>query len=197
MGARASDARTWSIFSSIAKEETDFESTYLDYVQGTNPTNRMPLWIEPKHKLSFQDVSRLMSSHYENTPLSFDTDVGAGIYGAPYRPRPLEWKYDDETYFNERAVATQQTGWNFIATVRLNMPTPISSILWFAVDDSSTSPRYPVYGCSTSVSPAYGGYGTQDGVVSPLLSFDLTKAFWVQNMVSNLVSAHHYKWKRS
>jgi hypothetical protein len=67
------------------------------------------------------------------------------------------------------------------------MPPPIASVLWFAVDDSSTSPRYPVYGCSTSVSDAYSGKGTQDGVPAPLLKFDLGKAFWIQNMVSNLV----------
>ena len=51
-----------------------------------------------------------------------------------------------------------------------------------------------MYGCSTSVSDAYGGKGTQDGVPSPLLNFDISKAFWIQNMVSNLV---YSRWKDS
>ena len=186
MGARASDARTWSIFSLLAKDTT-FEKTFEDYAIGKNLTNRMPLYIEPHSKLSFENIMSVMSNHYENTALSFDNDVGAGQYKAPYRPRPLTWSHNDILYHNERAVATQQTGWNFIAQIRLNKPAPISSLLWFAVDDSSTSPRYPVYGCSRNVSVAYEGKGTQDGVPSPLLSFDMQKAFWIQNMVSNFV----------
>mmetsp|Transcript_562 Transcript_562/g.861 ORF Transcript_562/g.861 Transcript_562/m.861 type:complete len:605 (+) Transcript_562:81-1895(+) len=184
MGARASDARTWAIFSMLA-EDSSFEKTYEAYAMGLDHSNRMPLWIKPKQKLSFDDVKAAMSNHYEGTAIEFDQDVGAGMYGAPYRARPLTWQYNDVAYHNERAVATQQTGWNFIAQIRLDVPPPIASILWFAVDDSSTSPRYPVYSCSTAVSLAYAGKGTQDGVPSPLLAFDFGKAFWVQNMVSN------------
>lgn len=191
MGARASDARTWAIFSMLAEDET-FEETYENYAMGKNwdddetPLKRMPLWIKPKKRLTYDDVSSAMSNHYEGTKMAFDKDVGAGPYEAPYRARPLAWKYNDVRYHNERAVGTQQTGWNFIAQIRLNMPPPVATILWFAVDDSSTSPRFPVYGGSTDVSAAYGGKGTQDGVPSPLLEFDIGKAFWVQNMVSNL-----------
>jgi len=149
------------------------------------PLKRMPLWIKPKKQLSYEDISAAMSNHYEGTKMASDKDVGAGPYGSPYRARPLSWEYNDVKYHNERAVGTQQTGWNFIAQIRLNMPPPICTILWFAVDDSSTSPRFPVYGGSTEVSAAYSGKGTQDGVPSPLLQFDIEKAFWVQNMVSN------------
>lgn len=186
MGARASDARTWAILSRFAQDPS-FEATYEAYAMGKDPKNRMPLWIKPKDKISMEDVMAAMANHYEGTAMAFDQDVGAGIYNSPYRPRPLAWKYKNVSYHNERAVATQQTGWNFVAQIRLNMPRQISSILWFAVDDSSTSPRFPVYGCSTAVSDAYYGKGTQDGVPAPLLKFDLGKAFWVQNMVSNLV----------
>ena len=186
MGARASDARTWSIYSALAKDRS-FEKTYEDYALGKNLTNRMPLYIEPKTELSIENIMTVMSNHYENTALDFRNDIGGGQFKAPYRPRPLQWSFNDKTYHNERSVGTQQTGWNFIAQIRMDKPAPISSILWFAVDDSSTSPRFPVYGCSRKVSKAYSGKGTQDGVPSPLLSFDMQKAFWVQNMVSNFV----------
>jgi hypothetical protein len=72
------------------------------------------------------------------------------------------------------------------------MPASLSSLVWFACDDSSTSPRTPVYSSSTRISPAYSGKGPQDGVSSPLLYFDLAKAFWVQNMVSNFA---YYRWQ--
>ena len=73
------------------------------------------------------------------------------------------------------------------------VPQYLSSILWFGLDDSSTSPRVPIYGCSTRISTAYAGKGPQDGVPSPLTTLDLTKAFWVQNMVSNFVYSRWYK----
>ena len=210
-GARHGDARVWSIFSQIA--EFGFEDKYFDYVTGKDLSNRMPLYIIPTHKLSLQDVDILMSSHYENTKLSMGTDVGAGEFATPYRTRPLVWKYEGLEYANERAIATQQTGWNFIAQMRPysavetsspethpsarmttsksssnnSLPQYISSILWFGADDSSTAPRVPVYGCSTELSPAFSGKGPQDGVTSPLLQFDINKAFWVQNLVSNFV----------
>lgn len=193
MGARASDARTWSIFSALA-EDASFEKTYEAYAMGKDPRNRMPLWIKPKKDISLNDIRNVMSNHYEGTALADGDDVGAGMYSTPYRSRPLTWSYDNVSYHNERTVATQQTGWNFIAQIRLDMPAPLASILWFAVDDSSTSPRFPVYGCSTAVSDAYAGKGTQDGVPSPLLKFDLSKAFWVQNMVSNLV---YSRWSQA
>lgn len=185
MGARASDARTWAIFSALTADAS-FQKTYEAYAMGKDPNNRMPLWIMPKALMKMTDVMDVMSNHYEGTAMEFGQDVGAGLFGTPYRPRPLVWQYKGESYHNERAVATQQTGWNFIAQIRLDKPPPISSVLWFGVDDSSTAPRFPVYGGSTDVSQAYAGKGTQDGVPSSLLAFDLGKAFWVQNMVSNL-----------
>ncbi len=193
MGARASDARTWSIFSALA-DDASFETTYEKYAMGKDPKNRMPLWIKPKKKLTINDIRIVMSNHYEGTALASSDDVGAGMYSTPYRPRPLSWSYGGQSYHNERAVGTQQTGWNFIAQIRSNVPAPIASVLWFAVDDSSTSPRFPVYGCSTAVSEAYAGKGTQDGVPSPLLAFDLSKAFWVQNMLSNFV---YSRWSQA
>jgi dipeptidase len=133
-----------------------------------------------------------MTSHYEGTRLDSSRDVGSGLFESPYRPRPLEWKYNNVTYHNERNIATAKTGWNFVGQVRPWMPAPLSALVWFACDDSSTSPRVPVYGSSTRISPAYAGKGPQDGVVSPLLKLDLSKAFWVQNMVSNFA---YYRWK--
>ena len=179
MSARASEARTWALFSMLG-DDPKFMETYKDYASGQNLMNRMPLYMKPRKLLSFEDVSFAMSNHFEDTPLEFDSDVGAGVYNTPYRARPLTWKYKGKTYLNERAIATQQTGWSFIAEIKSNFPRDCSSILWFSVDDSSTSPRFPVYSCSTRVSDAYGGLGTQDGVAAPLLHFDLGKAFWVQ-----------------
>jgi dipeptidase len=145
----------------------------------------MPLYVVPAAKLTVLDVMALMNSHYEDTVLDPSKDVGSGIFASPYRPRPLVWDHNGTAFHNERSVATPKTGWNFVAQVRPWMPPELSALVWFAVDDSSTSYRTPVYGSATAVPEPYAGQGSQDGAVTPLLEFDLSKAFWVQNMVSN------------
>ena len=74
----------------------------------------MPLWIKPDRKISAHDVMNFMRDHLEGTPLDMSVDAGAGPFGNPYRWRPLTWKVDDVTYCNERATATQQTGFSFV-----------------------------------------------------------------------------------
>lgn len=54
------------------------------------------------------------------------------------------------------------------------------------MDDSSTAPRVPVYGSSRRIAAPFAGKGSQDGVTTSLLQLDWSKAFWVQNLVSNL-----------
>ena len=184
LSARQGEARVWSIFSNLLG--SDFADEYLDYAQGIDLSRRMPLYITPARKLSVKDVANLMTSHYEDTPLDSSKDVGAGIFGSPYRPRPLAWTYNGTMYHNERSVATPKTGWSFVANVRPRLPPPIACVTWHASDDSSTAPRVPLYSSSSSISKAFAGKGAQDGVTEPILKFDLSKAFWVQNMVSNL-----------
>jgi hypothetical protein len=177
-GARFSEARVWSIFSKIADSEGSFQIKYQDYAAGRDLQNRMPLFITPYKKLSVFDVMNLMNSHYEGTELDATMDVGAGIFADVHRPRPLTWEFQGKNYFNERTVATERTGWNFVAQIRPQMPRELATVLWFAVDDSSTSPRVPVYASSTQVAYPYAGKGTQDGVPFEAFKFDMRKAFW-------------------
>lgn len=118
------------------------------------------------------------------------------MMSSAYPSRPLTicrvWEYEGKKYHNERTLATPRTGWNFVAQVRPWMPTELAALVWFAADDSSTSPRVPVFGSNRQIADPYIGHGSQDGVVTPLLKLDLEKAFWVQNMVSNFC---YYRWQ--
>jgi dipeptidase len=62
-GARFCEARVWSVFSRIMGEE--WSNQYLDYAQGYNLTNRMPLFIQPPQKQSLEDIMDHMRNHYE------------------------------------------------------------------------------------------------------------------------------------
>ena len=144
------------------------------------PTLRMPLWVKPDHKVSVRDMMNFMRDHLEGTELDMSKDFGAGPFGNPYRWRGLTWAVDGQTYCNERATATQQTGFVFVSQSRSWLPRQAGGILWFAVDDAASTVFMPMY-CSITKAPekmavGYGG----------IMEFVPDAAFWVFNQVSNL-----------
>jgi len=48
------------------------------------------------------------------------------------------------------------------------------------------STSFPVYGSSVATPGGWGGPGAQDGVVPPMMKFDMGQAFTVFNLVANL-----------
>ncbi len=174
-GARFCEARVWSGFNKVAGGM----EKYTDYAMGYKLDERMPLWVKPDQKLSVQDVMEMMRDHYENTPMDMTQDLGAGPFHNGIRWRPLTWKVDGETYFNERAISTQQTGFSFVAQSRNWLPDPIGGIFWFGVDDTYSTVYTPMYCGITEVPQAFAeGYGS-------LMDFEPDAAFWVFNQVSN------------
>ncbi len=174
-GARFCEVRVWSFFRKV-KEGMD---KYYDYASGHNLKDRMPLWIKPDRKISVDEVMDYMRDHLEGTPLDMTKDIGAGPFGNPYRWRPLEWKVDGVTYCNERAAATQQTGFVFVAQSRSWLPNPIGGIFWFGVDDAASTVFFPVYCGITKTPEAYAqGNGS-------MMDFKFDAAFWIFNLVSN------------
>ncbi len=174
-GARFCEARVWSFFSKI----TGGMDQYLDYAKGENLENRMPLWVKPSTKLAAHDLMNYMRDHYEGTPLDMTQDVGAGPYRMPYRWRPLTWSVGDVTYCNERATATQQTGYSFVTESRNWLPDWIGGIFWFGVDDAATTVYNPMY-CGIERVPEHFEVGNGD-----MITYSETSAFWAFNFVSN------------
>ncbi|NBC83586.1 MAG: dipeptidase [Bacteroidetes bacterium] len=180
-GARFCEARVWSGFRRV---NNNMEQ-YADYAKGENLDNRMPLWIKPDEPLSVKDVMELMRDHYDGTELSMKTDIGAGPFGCAVRWRPLVWKVNDSSYFNERAISTQQTGFSFVAQSRSWLPDPIGGILWFGVDDTYSTVYSPMYCGIYSVPPTFA---TGNGGI---MDFSDNSAFWVFNQVSNLAYSRY------
>jgi dipeptidase len=178
-GARFCEIRVWSFFKSV----NDDMNQYFNYVSGHDLSKRMPLWIKPNRKLSDYDMMNFMRDHLEGTPLDMRKDIGAGSFGAPYRWRPLEWKVSNEPnapeYCNERATATQQTGFVFVAESRNWLPDPIGGIFWFGVDDAATTVFTPMY-CGITKVPECFKIGNGD-----MLTYSPTSAFWLFNTVAN------------
>lgn len=191
-GARFCDMRVWTMFNQV----TDGMDKYWDYVKGNirhdekfedgraNPnryaTNRMPLWVKPNNKVSVHDLMMYMRDYLQGTELDMTKDFGAGPHGVPYRWRPLTWKVDGITYVNERATATQQTGFSFVSQSRSWLPDAIGGIIWWGVDDANACVYMPLYS-SMTVNPHHIERGN-----GAMMEWSETSLFWITNMISNL-----------
>lgn len=177
---RFCEARVWSFFNRVNSNM----GQYVTYAQGKT-TDPMPLYVKPDEKLSARDIQNLMRDHYEDTELDWRYDVGAGPFNSPYRWSPLTYELDSVEYCNERPIATQQTGFSFVAQMRSWLPNKIGGILWFGIDDAAQSVYYPFY-CGHTKVPHEMEVGNGD-----LLTYSETSAFWTHNMVSNMVYSRY------
>ncbi|MBT4729105.1 MAG: dipeptidase, partial [Bacteroidetes bacterium] len=181
-GARFCEMRVWSFFKDVNSKMgkyADYASGVIKHGKNEFAKNRMPLWIKPDKKVSAQDLMKYMRDHLEGTDWDMSKDIGAGPWELPYRWRPLTWEVDSVFYCNERATATQQTGFSFVSQSRNWLPDPIGGIHWFSVDDANTTVYTPMYCGITKVPESYA-VGNGD-----LLTFSWDAAFWVFNFVSN------------
>ena len=167
---RGCEARVWAFFRTVA----DDMDQYVDYAMGHNPANRMPLWVKPRTKVAPKVVFDAMRDHYEGTPMDMTTDIGAGGHHCPYRWRPMYFKVDGVEYCNERATATQQTGFWFVAQAR---PAK-QGILWFGTDDAATSPLTPIYANSTEIPWCF------DEANGSMLKYSDESMFWITNRIA-------------
>lgn len=191
-GARFCEIRVWTMFNKVA----DGMNKYWDYVKGNvehleeaienqplTPqnfaSNRMPLWVKPKQKISVHDMMMFMRDHLEGTELDMNKDFGAGPFNVPYRWRGLYWEVDGVRYCNERATATQQTGFSFVTQSRNWLPDEIGGIIWWGVDDASSTVYTPMYSTITKIPETFA---TGNGA---MMEWSDNSAFWIFNQVSN------------
>lgn len=187
---RGCEARAWAAFNILCDGQFTFEDEngnlvtrnsydYIDYAMGYDASKRFPLFVRPERKLTVKDVADVMRDHFEGTPMDMTTDIGAGGNALPYRWRPMDFEYEGQLYVNERAIATQQTGFWFVGQSRGWLPDVIGGLLWFGTDDAATSYLTPIYTNITKVPECFAeGNGS-------ILEYSPTSAFWMCNRVAN------------
>ncbi len=189
-GMRGCESRAWSAFNILCDGRFIFEDEngnvvekdaydYIDYAMGYDKSKRFPLFVKPSEKISVKDLADVMRDHFEGTPMDMAKDIGAGGNALPYRWRPMDFTVDGKTYVNERAIATQQTGFWFVGQSRGWLPDEIGGLLWFGTDDAATSYLTPVY-TSTERIPECFAEGNGN-----MLTYSPTSAFWICNRVAN------------
>ena len=189
-GMRGCEARAWAAFNILCDGKFTFEDEngnivtkdsydYIDYAMGWDKTRRFPLFVKPSRKISVKDVADVMRDHYEGTPMDMTADIGAGGNALPYRWRPMGFEVDGKEYVNERAIATQQTGFWFVGQSRGWLPDEIGGVNWFGCDDAATSYLTPIYTTTTEVPECFRvGNGN-------MITYSPTSAFWITNRVAN------------
>ncbi len=179
-GLRGCEARVWSAFNILGDGMIGDRKAeeYLDYAMGYNPDNRIPLFVKPDEKVSLKDVADVMRDHYEGSPMDMTVDIGAGGHHTPYRWRPMDFEYDGKTYVNERAIATQQTGFWIVCQSRSWLPDEVGGVIWFGTDDAATSCLTPVY---TTVNEIPQCIKVGNG---SLIEYSPTSLFWVTNRIA-------------
>ena len=173
---RGCDARAWSYFNRF-KSGMD---AYLPFINGKKGAEVMPLYVKPDRKLSCRDVQNMMRDHFEGTPFDMTKDPGAKNYfDVPYRYRPMDFTVNGVKYSHERAIATQQTGFSFVASINDGRHDAMRGILWFGVDDANTCVYVPVFN-STPEAPHQLAHGNGD-----MYTISWDAMFWTNNYVAN------------
>lgn len=188
-GARGCEARAWSAFNILCDGTFTYEENgrevsrpaddWLEFAMGYDLDGEMPLFVKPSRKITMKDVADVMRDHFEGTPMDMTQDIGAGGNGLPYRWRPMDFEWEGSVYTNERAIATQQTGFWFVAQSRGSLPDEVGALLWFGCDDAATSYLTPIY-VSTAEVPECLRVGNGD-----MLHYSPTSQFWMCNRVAN------------
>ena len=189
-GMRGCEARAWAAFNILCdgkftfmdengNEVTKDAYEYIEYAMGHDASKRFPLFVKPSRKISVKDVADVMRDHYEGTPMDMTQDIGAGGNALPYRWRPMGFEYEGKSYTNERAIATQQTGFWFVGQSRGWLPDEIGGVNWFGCDDAATSYLTPIYTSTYEVPECFRvGNGN-------MITYSPTSAFWMTNRVAN------------
>lgn len=176
LALRGCDARVWSYFRRFMADGA--ADQWLPWVT-SGEGDVMPLWVKPEKKVSANDLKWMMRDHFEGTPFDMTKDPGAGPFDLPYRWRPLTFKVDGSEYTNERAIATQQTGFSFVSSMSKARSEAMRGILWFGVDDANTCVYIPVFNSNKTV-PYQLAPGNGD-----LYTLSWDAMFWVNNYVAN------------
>ena len=178
---RYADARVWSFFRHHY-DEAEMDK-YLPYLNGEfDKCDHLPLWIKPDAPLTLRDLQEDMRDHFENTPLDMTADMTAGPWGMPIRPLPMHFRdTNGVSYFRERPIATQQSGFTMTCQMRSWLPDDVGGVTWFNCDDADMVAYVPLYCCITQVPDCFRPEN------NPRTEFSFESAFWMNNWVANMV----------
>ena len=177
---RACEARVWSFYRRHSEDAV--MDAYLPFINGDmSEIDHLPLWIVPDKPVSYRDIQNDMRDHYEGTALDMTVDMSAGPWASPYRNQPVNFEASDGTkMFRERPIGCPQSAMTLVCRMRSWLPDAVGGITYFNMDDATMVAYVPVY-CGINRLPA--PFRQENNT----LEFSFESAFWMNNMVANMV----------
>lgn len=170
----------WKAFSggNYQKQPKNYSVRELYIMQQLAPSagfndsmDELPLSVKPERKISVDDVSDLLASYYEGTPLNL-----SGRLKVKNNPRKGETEAQPDSVVSDRAnpwmrpdeiavyeamgdsvmhnIRTVSVSWSAYSTViqcRSWLPDDIGCVAWVAFDNPGQSPRFPIFAGNTAV----------------------------------------------
>ena len=177
---RACEARVWSFYRRHSEDAV--MDAYLPFINGDmSEIDHLPLWIVPDKPVSYRDIQNDMRDHYEGTALDMTVDMSAGPWASPYRNQPVNFEASDGTkMFRERPIGCPQSAMTLVCRMRSWLPDAVGGITYFNMDDATMVAYVPVY-CGINRLP--DPFRQENNT----LEFSFESAFWMNNMVANMV----------
>ena len=108
-------------------------------------------------------------------------DMSAGPWASPYRNQPVNFEASDGTkMFRERPIGCPQSAMTLVCRMRSWLPDAVGGITYFNMDDATMVAYVPVY-CGINRLP--DPFRQENNT----LEFSFESAFWMNNMVANMV----------
>ena len=162
----------------------------------TNDIENLPVSVKPDKKVSVEDVSRLLGSYYEGTPLDLsgrhkipnpkrkdkqgnlvenEPDSIVSPVANPWitnEQLAMFYAMGDSAMKWTRTVSVPWCSYSTVIQLRNWLPDEVGGVAWIAFDNPGQSPRFPIFCGNTDLTAALKvcGHGAEDDN-SPLWQF--------------------------
>lgn len=146
-----------------------FAQNYLGHYVADPESNNMDYSFKPNRKLKLEDISYILSSHYNETK---------------YDPLSNENSENERTKF--RPISMARCMESHILEIRNNVPNQLAGIAWFTFAPTAFNPYVPFYSNANDTATSYNS--TTD-------EFNINEAYWTQRTISSLVEPSYNELK--
>lgn len=132
----------------------------------------IPFIMQTNHRVTLEDVQKILSSHYQ---------------GTPYDPLGHEGTEQQKQLF--RPISLNRTQNSHILQVRNDLPEAASTIMWMSFGVPTFTPYIPFFGNAEDIDVSYRETPEK-------LNMDLKSAYWMYRTLSMLVESHHAEFSK-
>ncbi|MCW3763765.1 C69 family dipeptidase [Weissella confusa] len=147
----------------VLNPETEFDPLDFD----------IPFIMQTDHRITLEDVEKILSSHYQGTPYD-----------------PLGHEGTDQQKHMFRPISLNRTQNSHVLQVRNDLPEAASTIMWMSFGIPTFTPYVPFFGNAEDIDVSYRETPEK-------LNMDLKSAYWMYRALSMIVESHHAEFSKA